>query len=336
MNIFDDYPLVRHNTFGMEVTCAQFVEIEHPDDIREIRHLLAPSHPHYILGGGSNTLFTRHYNGTIVHPIFKGLEVLEENADSLLLRVAAGEEWDAVIQFCLQHNLYGLENLVGIPGLAGSAPVQNIGAYGVEVKDCIEQVEGYLTDTLEPFSLPAAACRFGYRDSIFKNELKGKCLITHVWFRLSKTEHYNLTYKALAQAMDGQELSLKTVTHTILEIRNSKLPDITRIGCAGSFFKNPIVPTEHYHKLKNTFADLVAYPTGEDPNTMKLAAGQLIEKAGWKGKRMGNAGVYPLQALVIVNYGNATPDEITTLYQQVIADVDALFQIRLTPEVNIL
>ena len=332
MKEFRDFPLKSYNTFGMEVSCARFVQIDREEEIPAMADLFQS--PHYILGGGSNTLFTSRYEGTIIHPAFRGIERVEETSDSVLLRVAAGEPWENLTEYCRQNSLYGLENLTGIPGLAGSAPVQNIGAYGTEAKDTIEKVSGYYTDTLQPFALNAADCRFGYRDSIFKQELKNRCLITYVYFRLSTRPRFNLTYKALAQAMEGREPALDNVTETILSIRNSKLPDITKIGCAGSFFKNPIVEETLHQELLAQFPDLVSYPAGE--GYVKLAAGQLIEKAGWKGRRIGDAGIYPLQALVVVNYGNAKPEEISQVYGQVISDVENLFHITLSPEVNII
>ena len=340
MKVATNFPLKEHNTFGMDVTCAHFVQIDSADEIPKMADLFDT--PHYILGGGSNTLFTGHFNGTILHPVFGGIEVTSQStptsdgtpSSSVLLRVAAGEPWENLTNYCREHNLYGLENLTGIPGLVGSAPVQNIGAYGVEVKDCIEKVEGYYTDTMQPFSLTSDDCCFGYRDSVFKHELKGRCFITHVWFRLSSQPHFTLTYKALAQAMEGREPTLDSVAETVLAIRNSKLPDITQIGCAGSFVKNPVVDQAQHATLLNRFPDLVSYPAGD--GRMKLSAGQLIEKAGWKGRREGDAGIYPKQALVIVNYGNAKPEEICNVYRQVIADVKDLFQVTLTPEVNII
>lgn len=334
MKVYRNHSLKDHNTFGMDVRCTQFVVMEHPDEGEALYAAHLFEAPFHILGGGSNVLFTKDFAGTIIHPAFKGIEVMDDSDTNQLIRVAAGEEWDDVINYCLRHRLYGLENLVGIPGRAGSAPVQNIGAYGVEVKDCIDRVEGFRTDNLQPFVLSAEQCKFGYRDSIFKNEMRGKCLITHVWFQLSKKEHYTLTYKALANEINDQDLSLETVTQCILRIRNSKLPDIRKIGCAGSFFKNPVVPESQYRMLLAQHPDLVSYPAAD--GMVKLAAGQLIEKAGWKGKRIGNAGVYPQQALVVVNYGGASPEEIQHLYQQVILDVEKLFNIRLNPEVNIL
>jgi len=320
----------------MDVLCSRFIEVEHPDEVSELVTEDVFQSSFFILGGGSNILFTKDFTGVVVHPAFKGIEILEESQNETVIKVAAGEEWETLQQYCLERQLYGLENLIGIPGNVGSAPVQNIGAYGTEVKDCIESVEGWRLDTNAPFRFPNAECRFGYRDSVFKNELKNKCLITHVTFRLSKIEHYNLKYKALADELQNRQWSpsLKNVTDCILHVRNSKLPDITRIGCAGSFFKNPLIPQQQYEQLKQEFPDLVSYPAPD--GMVKLSAGQLIEKAGWKGRRMGDAGVYDKQALVIVNYGGATPEEILSVCDAVIQDVEAMFHVHIAPEVNIL
>lgn len=320
----------------MDVLCSRFIEVEHPDEVPKLVSEGVFQSPFFILGGGSNVLFTQDFEGIVIHPAFKGIEVLEDTDNEKVVCVAAGEEWDTLQQFCLVHNLYGLENLIGIPGNVGSAPVQNIGAYGTEVKDCIELVEGWRLDTNAPFRFTNAECRFGYRDSVFKNELKNRCLITHVTFRLSKTERYNLKYKALADELHNRQWSpsLKNVTDCILYVRNSKLPDITKIGCAGSFFKNPLIPQSQFGQLKKDFPDLVSYPAPDD--MVKLAAGQLIEKAGWKGRRVGDAGVYDKQALVIVNYGGATPEEVMSVCKAVIRDVEAMFHVRIVPEVNIL
>lgn len=334
MNIYKNYSLRAHNTFMMDVTCDRFVEVESESDIPAMVMKGLFREPFYILGGGSNTLFTQHYHGTIIHPVFKGISIMEETDDSVLLAVSAGEEWSDLIDFCMAHQYYGLENLAGIPGHVGSSPVQNIGAYGVEVKDCIERVDACYTLYGNLFSLSNEQCQFGYRNSIFKNEYKNRCLITRVWFRLSKIEHFNLSYKALANVLGDKRPTLKELVDTILAIRNSKLPDIREIGCAGSFFKNPIVTIDKHNELLQAFPDLVSYPV--DDEHVKLAAGQLIEKAGWKGKRVGDAGVYPKQALVVVNYGHATPEEITRTYETVISDVNTMFGIELHPEVNIL
>lgn len=320
----------------MDVLCSRFIEVEHSDEVPELVAEGVFQSPFFIIGGGSNVLFTKNFQGTVVHPVFKGIEVLEETNNEEVMRASAGEEWDNLQQFCIAHHLYGLENLIGIPGNVGSAPVQNIGAYGTEVKDCIELVEGWRLDYNEPFRLSNAECRFGYRDSVFKNELKNKCLITHVTFRLSKIERYNLKYKALADELQNRQWSpsLKNVTDCILHVRNSKLPDITRIGCAGSFFKNPLISQDRFDQLKQQVPDLVSYPASD--GMVKLAAGQLIEKAGWKGRRFGNAGVYDKQALVIVNYGGATPDEIVSVCDAVVREVFEKFQVVIIPEVNIL
>ena len=335
MKVFQNYPLLDHNTFKMKVSCRQFIELERPEEIVNLceQHLL--EQPFYILGGGSNVLFTKDYDGLILHPAFQGIDKIEEEARHVTLRVAAGTEWEKLIDYCIQHHYFGLENLTGIPGLVGSAPVQNIGAYGVEVKDCILAVDGYLLPKATPFHYQCDECQFGYRSSIFKKELKGKTFITHVLFRLSKEPHYTLTYKALSEELSRQQLepSLDNIVRCVRAVRDSKLPDITKIGCAGSFFQNPIVPNEDYQRLKQQLPDLVSYPAGEK---VKLAAGQLIDKAGWKGHREGDAGIYPKQALVVVNYGNASPEDIRQLYEKIISDVYTKFQITLQPEVNIL
>ncbi len=336
MHIFDNYSLKNHNTFHLDVSCNRFVEMTTADEAKEMQNRGFFASPFLILGGGSNILFRSDYPGTVIHPAFKGIEMMDDGSRHQTLRVAAGEEWSTLQDYCLNHSLYGIENLVGIPGLTGSAPVQNIGAYGTEVKDSIIQVDGWDTDTGSPFSFSNIQCQFGYRDSIFKRQRRGKCLITHVWFRLSKEEHYTLTYKALVQELEKRRIrpTLRNIHESILHVRASKLPDLQTMGCAGSFFKNPAVPAEKAEELKTVIPDLVAYPS--DSGLTKLSAGQLIEKAGWKGFRKGDAGVYPLQALVIVNYGQATAQEICGLYEEIIADVGCKFGITLQPEVNIL
>lgn len=320
----------------MDVKCARFIRIEQESDIADIAKADLFDAPCYILGGGSNTLFTKNFDGTVIQPAFTGIEIKEENNDEVLLRVAAGEKWDDLITYCIENQLYGIENLAGIPGLVGSSPVQNIGAYGMELKDCFDSVEGFYIPDLQDFILTCPQCQFGYRNSVFKNALKGKCLITHVLLRLSKKEHYNFSYKILYNefAAGAIPVSLTTVTQTILKIRNSKLPDITQIGCAGSFFQNPIILRSQLEELLTDYPHLAYFPV--DDVYVKISAGQLIDMAGWKGKRVGNVGIYPYQALVLVNYGGASPREIIDLYENIIHDVYEIFNIRLQPEVNIL
>lgn len=336
MDIQYNFSLKAMNTFMMDVSCRRFINIESEADIPAMAGAGWFKEPYYILGGGSNTLFTGNYEGTVMHPAFKGIEITENTGNFAVLRVAAGEPWNNVIQYCLQHRLYGIENLVGIPGLAGSAPVQNIGAYGMEIADSIKSVEGFMLPDIQNFTFNNAQCRFGYRDSVFKNDLKGRCFITHVNLKLSGQEHYNLSYNALKQKIssDNSPLSMEKVTDAILQIRNSRLPDISEVGCAGSFFQNPIVSRVTLDHLLQSFPDISSFPI--DDERVKLSAGQLIEKAGWKGKTAGRAGTHPQHALIIVNRGGAVPAEIIDIYEQIVRDVYQKFEIRLNPEVNII
>ena len=266
----------------------RFVQLESAEEVPAVMEEWLRQRPYYILGGGANTLFTEDFDGTIAHPVFGGIEMMEKSGEKVLLRVAAGEPWDNLIQYCIEHEYYGIENLTAIPGLAGSAPVQNIGAYGVEVKDTIVKVQGYRISTGEPFELTNADCRFAYRNSVFKQEMKNDCVITYVWFQLSTEKHFTLTYQGLVQSLQEREmpLTLRNVSDCVRRIRDAKLPDPAIIGNGGSFFKNPVVQAGKYRDLKVQYPDLVAYdaPNGDK----KLSAGQLIEKAGWKGKRVGN------------------------------------------------
>ena len=336
MKISENQNLKDYNTFGMEVFARRFLQIENAGEVPALITEYLHQEPFYILGGGSNTLFTKDFDGSIVHPVFTGIEVVEQAWDAVVLRVAAGEPWDNLIQYCIRHELFGIENLTGIPGWVGSAPVQNIGAYGVEVKDTILKVEGYVISTGKSLTLSNAECRFAYRNSIFKQELKHDFIITHVWFQLSKKKHFTLSYQGLAKALEERELplTLHSVSDCVRKIRDTKLPDPKIVGNGGSFFKNPMIPEEKYRELQTNFPDLVAYdaPAGQK----KLSAGQLIEKAGWKGKRMGNAGTWKNQALVLVNYGGATPQEVLDVAETIIHDVNSLFDITLEMEINLI
>lgn len=334
MKLTENQNLKDYNTFGMEVLARHFLQIENADEVPVVIHEYLREKPFYILGGGSNTLFTKDFDGFIVHPAFTGIEVMEQMEDAVVLKVAAGEPWDNLIQYCIKRQYYGIENLTAIPGLVGSAPVQNIGAYGVEVKDTVLKVEGYVISTGEPFTLSNAECKFAYRNSIFKQELKHDCIITYVWFQLSRIKHFTLSYQGLAKALEERELplSLHSVSDCVRKIRDAKLPDPAIVGNGGSFFKNPVIPDEQYRELLVKFPDLVAYdaPDGQK----KLSAGQLIEKAGWKGKQVGNAGTWKNQALVLVNYGGATPEEVLNVAETIIKDVNNLFGITLEMEIN--
>ena len=335
MKITRNANLKSYNTFAMDVTCDCLIEIEREEEIQSLLEGSDNSTDFMVIGGGSNILFTQPFHGTIVRMATKGLEIIREDEGNVWLKVAAGENWEDFVNYCIDHQYYGGENLIGIPGLVGSSPVQNIGAYSVEVKDVIDEVHGWRISTRTPFVFQNKDCRFGYRSSIFKTELKGDCLITEVVFKLSKKEKYILVYKGLTDELQKQDapLSLRRVADAVIAVRNSKLPDVRHYGCAGSFFKNPIVGQEVFETLRQKFPSLVSYPAND--GMVKLAAGQLIDLAGMKGVRDGNVGVWPHQALVIVNYGKATGNEVVAFYHKIQEKVRKLFGIQLEPEVNI-
>jgi UDP-N-acetylmuramate dehydrogenase len=264
----------------------------------------------------------------------KGIETVHETADTLILKVAAGETWQSVIEYCLQNELYGAENLIDIPGWVGSAPVQNIGAYGVEAKDIVKQVNGVLLHEESTLQFSNADCQFGYRSSVFKNHYRNRLLITEVLFQLSKKPKFNLEYEALKNYLTANEMeiTLQNVAKAVQAIRASKLPDLQTVGSAGSFFKNPLVSQAQFEKLTAHFPNLPHYPT--ETNLVKLSAGYLIEQCGLKGYREGNVGIYPKQALVIVNWGGATGQEIKAFYHKVQATVMDKFGVLIEPEVN--
>lgn len=335
MKIIQNASLKAYNTFGMDVRCGHLYLVETEKDVPSLFENGVFDSEYMMIGDGSNVLFTKPFQGTIIKMVTKGIEKMEEGAEFVWLKVAAGEKWEDFVGYCIKNQYFGVENLVGIPGLVGSSPVQNIGAYGVEVKDLIHEVHGWRISTRSTFVLRNEDCHFGYRSSIFKTELKGDCIITDVVFRLSKKEAYNVSYKGLADELQKEDLplSLPCVADAVIAVRNSKLPDIRHYGCAGSFFKNPIVEKEVFDALMLKFPGLISYPAGD--GKVKMAAGQLIDLAGMKGVRDGDVGVWPKQALVIVNYGNATGQEVVAFYKKVQEKVMDRFGIRIEPEVNI-
>ena len=334
MKIENRYNLREHNTFGMNVDCETFIQIDSNEEIPEVIDGYLRGRKYYILSGGSNTLFKGNYAGVIIHPATKGIEIVEDTADNVILKVAAGETWDDLIAFCINNNFYGLENLTAIPGLVGSAPVQNIGAYGVEAKDTVCRVHGVNLSTKSSFDYSNEECKFAYRNSVFKSNPEHNLLITDVCFCLSKKEKFTLTYRGLTQKLQDENISLtlKNISEAVRSIRDSKLPDYRKIGNGGSFFKNPVVTSEQYFQLLEKHPDLVAFDTNDGQK--KLSAGQLIEKCGWKGRKIGDAGVYSKQALVLVNHGNATPKEILNLADNIISDVKISFDVDLEKEIN--
>jgi UDP-N-acetylmuramate dehydrogenase len=336
MNIQENKSLKKLNTFGIEASARYYAECSSVEQMNEVLSDEKFSKtPKLILGGGSNLLFTKDFDGIVLKNNLKGIELINEDKDNYYVRSAAGEVWHEFVMYCIDHNFAGLENLSLIPGNVGASPMQNIGAYGVEIKDTFYELEAFhiLDKTFHKFN--NQECKFGYRESVFKHELRNQFIITSVTFRLSKTPHYNTSYGAIdkeLEAMGVKELSIQAISKAVCNIRSSKLPDPKVIGNAGSFFKNPVISTEQFTKLKTEFPDIVSYPSGDG---YKLAAGWMIEQCGWKGKTFGDAGVHKLQALVLVNYGNAKGNEIFELSQKIMDSVKEKFGVELEREVNI-
>ncbi|HPB57199.1 MAG TPA: UDP-N-acetylmuramate dehydrogenase [Bacteroidales bacterium] len=326
--------LKQYNTFGISALCKELIEITDPSQLVDAIEKKLFFEPFLILGGGSNFLFTHDLAARVFYINTKGIQWIAENSTYVYLKVAAGEEWDDLVNYCVEHNYYGLENLAGIPGKVGSSAVQNIGAYGMEAKDRIFQVHTLRLDNGRKVLFTNEDCRFGYRDSIFKREVKDQYVITEVVFQLYKIKSFNLEYGALKElAQVPDKVTLAGVRDEVLRIRNSKLPSVKEIGSAGSFFKNPVVSAEKWNQLKAEYPNLIGYPVAN--GDMKLAAGQLIDLAGWKGYREGDAGVYPKQALILVNYGTATGQEILQLAEKIKESVVQKYGVYLEPEVII-
>ncbi len=338
MKIHENVSLKKYNTFGIEASCRYFLELNTINLIQEfITSNKFNAFEQLVLGGGSNLLLTKNFDGVVLKNNLKGIQCIGEDEDFVLIQSAAGEIWHDFVLYCIQQKLYGVENLSLIPGCVGASPMQNIGAYGVEIKDVFHELEAIdLTDgQLHKFS--AADCEFGYRESVFKNRYKNRFIITSVTFRLSKTAKFNTSYGAIEeqlQLMNIKELSLAAVSDAVCAIRRSKLPNPAEIGNAGSFFKNPVISTEHFNRLKEKFPKLVGYKNSELET--KVAAGWLIEQCGWKGYKKGDVGVHKNQALVLVNYANAKGMEVFNLSQEIIDSVKSRFEINLEREVNII
>ena len=334
LKINNDYRLDGSNTFGLPSVARQYVQLDEFSHFTELMQsgLLRHS-PFFILGGGSNVVLPEHYDGVIVHPANKGVRVIEDDGDCGIVEVAAGEKWADLVDYCIAQGLYGLENMAGIPGCVGASPVQNVGAYGSEAKDVIEKVHYFDIQTGNEGWIDNTNCQFSYRWSIFKGELRNRCLIDKVRFRLHRQFTPKLGYKALSDALTQRGIDNPTaqdVADTVTTVRDSKLPNPLHIGSAGSFFKNPVVTEDKYNALKDSNPTLVSFPAGD--SMFKLSAGWMIEKCGWKGRRLGNAGVYEKQALVLVNLGGATAEDVKNLANAVIDDVEKKFGVRLECE----
>ena len=333
MQIETDVSLQPYNTFGIASRAAHFGKAHTLDDIRQAAEA---GRPLFILGGGSNLLLRSDLPGLVVQNCLSGREVVEEDAASVLIAAGAGEVWHELVQWTIDRGWAGLENLSLIPGSVGAAPIQNIGAYGVELADVFERLEAIdlATGRLETFSL--SDCRFGYRDSAFKNAWKGKFCIARVFLRLQKAPELRLAYGAIRDTLAEMGVSapgIRDVSEAVIRIRRSKLPDPAVIGNSGSFFKNPELPASRFQALQARFPDIVSYPLPD--GRVKLPAGWLIERCGWKGKKVGKVGCYEKQALVLVNHGGATGEEVYDLAQQIMASVEEKFGVNLSPEVNV-
>ena len=323
------YSLRKHNTFGIEAKCERFVEFTSVEEAQQVAKMLHESDlPYIIIGGGSNLLLTKDYPGMVVRSDILGIQI-----DGERMTCGSGEVFDEIVEVSLMAGLYGLENLSLIPGDVGASAVQNIGAYGVEAKDYIESIEAVEIATGKVVIIKAQDCGYGYRQSKFKTEWKNRYLITHVTYRLSTVFKPHLDYGNIKQALSTLEPTAPQLRKTIIDIRNAKLPDPKVTGNAGSFFMNPIVPRAQYEALAAQYPQMPHYEV--DAEHVKIPAGWMIDQCGWKGKSLGRAGVHEKQALVLVNLGGATGDEIVKLCQTIQADVKAKFGIEIHPEVNI-
>lgn len=338
MRIQENFSLKPYNTFGINVSAKKFASFFSVDELAEfLNHKSESTNSKLILGGGSNILFTKDFDGLVLKNELKGIEVVNEDENFYYVKANAGESWHQFVLHCINNNYAGIENLSLIPGNVGASPMQNIGAYGVEIKDVFYELEAYHIhdNAVQKFSLND--CEFGYRESVFKRKYKDQFVILNVTYKLRKQPIYNTSYGAIEQElekMNVKELSIKAISDAVINIRSSKLPDPKEIGNAGSFFKNPTVPNEKFHLLQNEFPKIVGYAFGATET--KLAAGWLIEQCGWKGYREGDAGCHAKQALVLVNYGNAKGEEIYNLSSKIVGSVKEKFGVELEREVNVI
>lgn len=333
MNITDNFALKKHNTFGLDVKANLFVEIKQISDLLDFcRSQYIDVSPRLILGGGSNILFTSDFEGLIIHSRISGLEIIEEDKEMVIIKVGSGIEWDDLVDYCVNKGWGGLENLSDIPGNVGAAPVQNIGAYGVEAKDSITRVDAFDLKSSSVVSFNNKECRFDYRYSIFKETQHKDLFITHVTFKLLKNHILNTQYGRISEELAGIENpTIVNVRRVIKEIRGSKLPSTDELGSAGSFFKNPVVDSSVFFNLEKLYPSIPSYKL--DNNKVKIPAAWLIEQSGMKGYRNGSVGTYKNQPLVIVNYGGGTGSDIVNLSQLIQSKVREKFEINLEPEV---
>ncbi len=337
----ENFPLKSLNTFGINVSAKYFNTFKNVEELaghlndkeEEIENRKLPL---LFVGGGSNILFTKNFNGLVLKNDIAGITKVNEGEDHIYVKAGAGVGWHQFVLYCIENNFAGAENLSLIPGSVGASPMQNIGAYGVELMDIFYELEAYHLQEKKIVVFSKNDCAFGYRESIFKNKYSGQFVITSVTFKLGKKPQFNTSYGAIEQELEKMKITkptIKAISDAVINIRRSKLPDPAVIGNAGSFFKNPVIHNDLFQQLKNTFPDLIGYPLAN--NSTKLAAGWLIEQCGWKGYRKGDAGCHKNQALVLVNYANANGQEILQLSSQIIESVKNRFTVNLEREVNI-
>jgi len=333
-----NHSLKNYNTFGVDVKSELFAEVKSENDLLKIisdKNL--KEEKKIILGGGSNILFTKNFDGLILKISIAGIKIIEEDENNSLIEAGAGVVWDDLVSFCVQRNYGGIENLTLIPGTVGAAPIQNIGAYGHELADTFVSLNGIFLENLEQKTFNKDQCGFSYRSSVFKEKLKNNFIVSSIRLLLSKKAKPNISYKSLQEYISKNSIknpTLKDISEAVASIRRSKLPEPKLIGNAGSFFKNPVLINDEFNKIKSKYPDVVNFPS--DAEKTKISAGWLIEECGWKGKRVGDVGTYPDHALVICNFGNASGAEILEFAMQIKEDVQDKFKITLQEEVNIL
>lgn len=329
--------IAKFTTFGVPVVAKYYAQFTSVEELKEIRNNpLFLSENKLILGGGSNVLFTENFDGFVGKNEIKGIEVIEENEDEIYLKSGAGENWHEFVLFCVNKGYGGVENLSLIPGNVGASPMQNIGAYGVEIKDVFHSLEAFHIESGELRVFNKTECEFGYRESVFKNQFKDQFIITSVTYKLSKEPVFNTSYGAIEKELENlgiKELSIKAISQAVINIRSSKLPNPAEIGNAGSFFKNPVISASLFDRLILEHPAMAHYPL--ENGDVKVAAGWLIDQLGWKGKRIGDIGVHKNQALVLVNYGGGTGSELYELSSKIISSVNQEYSIELEREVNI-
>ena len=338
MNIIENYPLLKLNTFGIDIKAKYFTSINTINELIEVTKTnVFKDLELLILGGGSNILFTKDFDGLVILNNIKGKEIIDQNQQSIFLKIGAGENWHELVMYCVDNGWGGIENLSLIPGNTGTAPMQNIGAYGVEIKETFIELEALEISSGKIVKFNNSDCEFGYRESVFKNKMKNQYIILNITLELKKNPVLNINYgdvKAILESQNIKNPGIKEVSNAIISIRQSKLPDPKKIGNSGSFFKNPIVSLNQREQIKKKYPNVVNYEINE--NEFKIAAGWLIERAGWKGKKFNNYGIHEKQALVLVNYGLANGMEIFELSEKIILDIKDKFGITLEREVNII